>query len=100
MTNLLIIFLGSEKRSFPNIFGHGELRLGGVAVSMTQIMMCIISVILMLILVLIVFKTKIGLAMRASEQNAKAARMMGIDVNFVIGFTFFSPVFQQRWRAC
>lgn len=89
VTNLLIIFLGSEKRSFPNIFEHGELRLGGVAVSMTQIMMCIISVILMLILVLIVFKTKIGLAMRASEQNAKAARMMGIDVNFVIGFTFF-----------
>ena len=27
--------------------------------------------------------------MRASEQNAKAANLMGINVNFVISFTFF-----------
>lgn len=89
VTNLLIIFLGSEKRNFPNFFGHSGIRLLGGTVSMTQIMMCVISVILMLILVFIVFRTRIGLAMRASQQNAKAARMMGIDVNFVIRFTFF-----------
>ena len=65
------------------------VKLGGVSITMTQIMMCVVSVVLMIILVFIVFKTKIGLAMRASQQNAKAAKMMGIDVNFVISFTFF-----------
>ena len=68
---------------------------------MTQTMMCVVSVVLMLILVFIVFKTKIGLAMRASQQNAKAAKMMGIDVNFVISFTFFlagvSATLQAPW---
>ena len=89
ITNLLIVFIGSEKRNFPNIFGYGMVKLGGISITMTQTMMCVVSVVLMLILVFIVFKTKIGLAMRASQQNAKAAKMMGIDVNFVISFTFF-----------
>jgi branched-chain amino acid transport system permease protein len=51
--------------------------------------MCLVSLALMIVLVLIVNKTKIGLAMRATEQNAKAANMMGVNVNFVISFTFF-----------
>lgn len=48
------------------------IKLGKVSITLTQVMMCVVSVVLMLILVFIVFKTKIGLAMRASQQNAKA----------------------------
>ena len=29
ITNLLIVFIGSEKRNFPNIFGYGMVKLGG-----------------------------------------------------------------------
>lgn len=89
ITNLLIVFLGSEKRNFNNLFGDGSIRLGNTVLTHTQIMMCLVSLILMLILMFIVFKTKIGLAMRATQQNSKAAAMMGINVNFVISFTFF-----------
>lgn len=89
ITNLLIIFLGSEKRNFPQLFNLGNIKIGSVLISSTQIIMCVISLILMGILVFIVYKTKIGLAMRASEQNIKAASLMGINVNFVISFTFF-----------
>ena len=89
ITNLLIVFLGSEKRNFPQLFNSGSVKIGSVVISSTQIMMCVVSLILMGVLVFIVYKTKIGLAMRASEQNAKAANLMGIHVNFVISFTFF-----------
>ena len=89
ITNLLIVFLGSEKRNFPQLFNSGSVKIGSVVISSTQIMMCVVSLILMGVLVFIVYKTKIGLAMRASEQNAKAANLMGINVNFVISFTFF-----------
>ena len=89
ITNLLIVFLGSEKRNFPQLFNFGSVKIGSVVISSTQIMMCVVSLILMDVLVFIVYKTKIGLAMRASEQNAKAANLMGINVNFVISFTFF-----------
>ena len=43
----------------------------------------------MIILTFIIYKTKIGLAMRGIEQNRKAANLMGINVNFIIAFTFF-----------
>ena len=89
ITNLLIVFLGSEKRNFNNIFGDGSIKFGNTVLTHTQIMMCLVSLALMLILMFIVYKTKIGLAMRATQQNSKAAAMMGINVNFVIAFTFF-----------
>lgn len=89
ITNLLIVFLGSEKRSFVPLFSQKTINIGNINISITQIMMCAVSLALMFILMFIVYKTKIGLAMRASEQNAKAANMMGINVNFVISFTFF-----------
>lgn len=89
ITNLMIVFLGSEKRSFPSIFGENAFKIGGISISYTQLMMCLVSLLLMFALMWIVYKTKIGLAMRASEQNVKAAAMVGVNVNFVISFTFF-----------
>lgn len=87
--NLLTVFFGSEKKAFPPLFDFGVIMMGSIRVQWTQICMCLVSLGLMLILVLIVNKTKIGLAMRACQQNPKAANMMGVPVNFVISFTFF-----------
>lgn len=87
--NLLTVYFGSEKKSFPALFDFGVITIGNIRISWTQICMCLVSLSLMLILVLIVQKTQIGLAMRACEQNPKAANLMGVNVNFVISFTFF-----------
>ncbi|MEM1485500.1 branched-chain amino acid ABC transporter permease [Oscillospiraceae bacterium PP1C4] len=87
--NLLMIRFGSEKKSFPAFFDFGMVSFGNVQINSTQIVMCIVSLILLTVLMIVIHKTKIGLAMRATEQNAKAANLMGINVNFVISFTFF-----------
>lgn len=87
--NLLIVFFGSERKSFPSVFGDGKFEVGVITISVKQIGMLVVSVVLMLILVTIVQKTKVGLAMRSVEQNTRAAAMMGVNVNFVISFTFF-----------
>ncbi|PXV85929.1 amino acid/amide ABC transporter membrane protein 1 (HAAT family) [Lachnotalea glycerini] len=87
--NMLTATFGSQKKAFPALFDFGVISVGKLQISWTQICMCIISLMLMLVLVLLVHKTKIGLAMRACEQNPKAASMMGINVNFIISFTFF-----------
>ncbi len=89
ITNLLIAFLGSERRTFPTIFPAGDLAVFGFRLTYTQVGMFMISLLLMTALMLLVNKTRIGLAMRACEQNIKAARLMGVNVNFVISFTFF-----------
>ena len=87
--NLMIAFFGSERRPFPNIFGTTVFKFAGVNVQISQIYLLLISVILLVTLTLIVYKTKLGLGMRASEQNAKAANLMGVNVNRTITITFF-----------
>ena len=80
---------GSEKRAFPSMNLFGNIAIGNITIQSSQIIMLIVAVVLLLILTFLVQKTKIGLAMRATEQNTKAANLMGINVNFVISFTFF-----------
>jgi len=87
--NLLTVYFGSEKKAFPALFNFGVISIGNIQITWTQICICIVSLGLMLLLVLVVKKTKIGLAMRGCEQNPKAANLMGVNVNFVISFTFF-----------
>lgn len=89
ITNLLIAFAGSQKKPFPVLFPTEYLTVGGIQVTYVQLYMFCISLALMLLLVGVVHFTRIGLAMRACEQNIKAAGLMGINVNFVISFTFF-----------
>jgi branched-chain amino acid transport system permease protein len=78
---------GNVAISFPNLiaptfdlFGHSwDSKLTMVFVS---------STLLMLGLLYLVQRTKIGKAMRATAQDPEAARMMGIDVNQIISVTF------------
>jgi branched-chain amino acid transport system permease protein len=87
--NVLIAFLTSERRPFPNIFGAGAIMLGGHRVQTVQIYMFLISLVFLAVLMLIVYRTKLGMSMRAVRQNSKAAGLMGINVKRVITITFF-----------
>lgn len=46
------------------------------------------TAVLMLLLTLFVKKTKLGIAMRAVSENEEAAKLMGINNNFIISLTF------------
>ena len=50
--------------------------------------MLVVSIILVLLLQFIVFKTKVGKAMRAASYDIEAASLMGINVNNTISMTF------------
>jgi branched-chain amino acid transport system permease protein len=64
------------------------LTLLGVGVTNIQIMVMTASVFLLITLQYIVNETKIGKAMRASAWDKPTARLMGINVDQVISFTF------------
>ncbi|GAB6086933.1 branched-chain amino acid ABC transporter permease [Alkaliphilus crotonatoxidans] len=87
--NMLMILFGSERKSFPPLFDRGMVSILSVQISSTQIFMLVTSIVLLIILTFVINRTKIGLAMRALSQNVKAAHLMGINVNFIIAFTFF-----------
>lgn len=60
----------------------------GVIVNIQQVYIFIITIALMLLLQFIVHKTRIGKAMRAVSADKDAARMMGINVDNTISYTF------------
>lgn len=80
---------GSEKKVFPSLNLFGSIQFGNITIQSSQLIMFVVAVILLCVLTFIVNKTKIGLSMRATEQNPRAAKLMGVNVNFVISFTFF-----------
>lgn len=86
--NLLVVFIGSERRAFPNFYKL-DIDLGNFPMNSNQIVLCVVSFLLLAFLMFLVRKTKIGLAMRAVEQSANAANLMGINVSFTISVTFF-----------
>jgi branched-chain amino acid transport system permease protein len=78
--------------AFPQII---ELRLfhfgsseTSAAISNVQIAIIITSVAMMAGLLALVYRTKLGIAMRATSQNPQVAGLMGIDINRVISATF------------
>ena len=74
---------------YPHLFGREGPSFGDVTVSWLQVLIFVSSIVLMAALYLMVNRTKIGMAMRALAINQDAARLMGINVNRVIGLTFF-----------
>lgn len=89
IVNVLTIVFGAQIRRFPAIFNWGQIKILGASIGWQQIMIALACLILLLILSLIVNKTKSGLAMRAVQQQATAAAINGINVNYVITFVFF-----------
>ncbi len=87
--NMMMIFFDTTKKPFPKLFNFGNVKIFGATVTSSQICMFLIALAFLLLLTLIVNKTKIGLAMRAARENPKAANMMGIDVRKIVTFTFF-----------
>ena len=89
LENLGIIVFGPDPKFFPQIVTPRQMELiPGVLVGRHQIVILAVSILLMLLLQLVVLRTKIGKAMRAVSFNRQAASLMGISTDNVITFTF------------
>ena len=86
----MMYFVKADVRTYPPMEGilSQAFHIGGITIKSLQIMIVAITVILMILLQVIVKKTRIGKAMRATSQDQDAAELMGINVNTTISFTF------------
>ncbi|MEA5027200.1 MAG: branched-chain amino acid ABC transporter permease [Erysipelotrichaceae bacterium] len=80
--------MGANVRTYPAVLGNYVFIVGSLRISLQQICIFATTITLMLLLQFIVKKTKVGRAMRAVSADADAARLMGINVDSVISFTF------------
>ena len=82
------LILGSGAKVIPAYYTNQTFRLGKVPLGLTSIITLVVTVLSMLGLTFLVQKTKLGKAMRAVSEDMDAARLMGINVNSTISFTF------------
>ncbi len=79
---------GRSPISFPSVMPTTPIGVFGALISPTQVMLLILAAISMVGLLLLVEKTKMGRAMRATAENPRVAGLMGVDSNRVIVLTF------------
>lgn len=80
--------MGPGVRTYPSVLSNQTFHVFGIQIQMQQIYILAITIILMLALQFIVRKTKIGRSMRAVSVDADAAKLMGINVDATISYTF------------
>lgn len=81
---------GSTIKAYPEISAlKGNLLVVGFTLPRIHLVILLAAGAVMVILYLIVMRTKLGVAMRALSEDRDAAALMGIDINKVIVFTFF-----------
>ena len=83
-----MLLVSPQPRTFPEIFPSEVYHFMGLVINNQQVVILVVSVLLMVILTYIVQYTKVGKAMRAVSFDNDAARLMGIDVDRTVSFTF------------
>jgi branched-chain amino acid transport system permease protein len=92
LQHLALMIWGRNYISFPQIIQFTPYHLtsnpNGATISNVQIAIIVLSIVMMGALLALVYRTRIGIAMRATSQNPQVAGLMGVNVNNVISFTF------------
>ncbi len=83
------LLFGADPKFFPQIYTpSGDWSIGDLKINPLQMIVLGISIALMLVLRFIIFKTRLGRAMRAVSFNHDYASLMGIHTDRVISSTF------------
>jgi branched-chain amino acid transport system permease protein len=88
LQTLAMIIYGRNFHVVPQLLPPDALKFLGASITPTQIAIIVVSTVMMIGLVLLVEKTKLGRAMRATAENPRVAGLMGVDANRVIVATF------------
>lgn len=85
---LVTIKAGSNFFNFPSFFATPTISAGGLVISTSDAMMFGISAVTLLVLALVIQKTRLGRALRAVSFDRDTAQLMGINSTRIIQLTF------------
>ncbi len=83
------VVFGADPKVFPEVMKDSVLfSISKVNIQTFDVTVLVVSIIAMLSLDFLIYKTKIGKAMRAVSSNAKVASLLGVHPDKIIAFTF------------
>ncbi len=88
LSNALMLTQGVFDKPYPGELFDGGFEFGLINISYLQIMIVVMTIVLLVGLNLLVFKTRIGMAMRATAQDKTMSALVAISSNRIISITF------------
>ena len=88
LQNALMLIYGATDRQFPALIPLVRWELGGVTLTLVQVVVWATAGLLMLALHGLVMRTRLGMAMRATAEDRTACALLGIPVHRIIAVTF------------
>lgn len=90
LQNLALLIFGANTKSYTSVVKLPPLKLAGGAllISAETIVTIAVCVLILIVLLLFIHKTKAGQAMLAVSEDKGAATLMGVNVNATIALTF------------
>jgi branched-chain amino acid transport system permease protein len=88
LQTLAMIIWTPSPQVFPDLLPTDPIHIGGAILGPKQMLILGVAAAMMAGLVLLVNRTKLGRAMRATAENPRIAGLMGVNANFVIAATF------------
>ena len=87
LESVALMVWGPQTRSFPSAFGNELMDMGVFKISGIQIISLGTAVVLMVLLTVMLNRTKVGKAIRATSENAETAGLLGINTSRIITLT-------------
>ncbi|MCB4360304.1 branched-chain amino acid ABC transporter permease [Quatrionicoccus australiensis] len=88
LQNLAMMIWGRNYLVFPPLLPKIDFEFAGANFTSVQVIIVLVSALTMGGLLLLVYRTKLGMAMRATSQNMPVASLMGVNINRVIAAAF------------
>jgi branched-chain amino acid transport system permease protein len=88
LQQLANVFFGANVRTAESGFGTFYLLGGAVTISKIKVVAFVAAIVVGAFLLLFLRRSRLGQAIRATSQNARAARVMGIDTDRVYAMTY------------
>ncbi len=88
LQTLAMLVWGRNYLTFPQLLPSDPIPLGGATVTTTKLLVVVLSALIMFGLTMLVNRTRLGRAMRATAENPRVAGLMGVNPNRVIAATF------------
>jgi branched-chain amino acid transport system permease protein len=87
LINLAQFIWGPETQSISSL-KYGDFEILGIYVSYTQVIVLAVTFLLLALIRVLIYKTKMGRTIRATAQDFEAAYAMGVNIDLVFMLTF------------
>ena len=88
LQTLAMVIWKPNYKSFPTLLPSDPIPIGGAVITPTQILILAVTAMALAVLMWLVNGTRLGRAMRATAENPRVAKLMGVKPDMVISATF------------